>query len=109
MQMVKKDLHAFKEEMKSPKRGSGSTVCSEASLKWVWEALAHLPGLRLLLLGSMTSSSQERWKKGWVTDYKQCSNQGLTDTEVSDFIRDLQKMLPDPDQKYIDWDQTKTE
>ena len=27
--------------------------------------------------------------KGWVTDYKQCSYQGLTDTEVSDFIGDL--------------------
>ena len=42
--------------------------------------------------------------KGWVTDYKQCSYQGLTETEVSNFIRDLIKF-----QKYLDWDLTKTE
>ena len=33
--------------------------------------------------------------KGWVTDYKQCRYQGLTDTEVSNLINDLHKMVPD--------------
>ena len=45
--------------------------------------------------------------KGWVTDYKQCRYQGFADTELSGFTRDLQKMLPDHDQKCVDWDQTK--
>ena len=45
--------------------------------------------------------------KGWVTDYKQCSYQGLTETEVSDFIKD--QRVPDPFIKYVDWEQTKTE
>ena len=47
--------------------------------------------------------------KGWVTDNKKCSYQGLTDTEVSNFIRDSQKMVPDQFHKYIDWDHTRTE
>ena len=82
------------------------------ALDWVWEAPRPSPGLQLqcLLRGSTTSASQERLiLKGWVADCKQCSNQGLTDTEVSAFIRDLQKMLPDQCQKYIDWDQTRIE
>ena len=37
--------------------------------------------------------------KGWVTDHKQCGYQGLTDTEVSNLINDLDKMVPDA-QKY---------
>ena len=44
-----------------------------------------------------------------VTDCKQCSHQGLTDTEVSEFIGDLQKMLPDKYQKNVDLDQTRKE
>ena len=47
--------------------------------------------------------------KGWVTDYKRCKVEGLTDTEVSKFICDLLKMVPDQFHKYIDWDQTGTE
>ena len=44
-----------------------------------------------------------------VTDYKQCNYQGLTDTEVSNLINDLHKMVPDALRKYIDWDQTRNE
>ena len=33
-------------------------------------------------------------KKGWVTDYKQCSCEGFTETEVSNFIKDLHQMVP---------------
>ena len=47
--------------------------------------------------------------KGWVTDYKKCSYQGLTATEVPHFIRDLQEMVPDQFYKYTDWDKTRTE
>ena len=92
----KKDIDALKEEMKNVQRGSGSTVCSEASNGLVWEAPRPSPGLQLQCLprGSTTSASQERLNlRGWVADCKQCSNQGLTDTEVSAFIGDLQKML----------------
>ena len=48
-------------------------------------------------------------KTGWITDYKQCSYQGLTETEVSTFIKDLHRMVPDPFRKYVDWELTKTE
>ena len=47
--------------------------------------------------------------KGWATDYKQCNYQGLTDTEVANFITDLQKMVPNKYQKNIDWDLTRKE
>ena len=40
--------------------------------------------------------------KGWVTDYKQCCYQELTETEVSNFIKDFHQMAPDQYQKYID-------
>ena len=52
----------------------------------------------------------------WATSSKDGSQtnnsvgtQGLTDTDVSDFIRDLQKMLPDQYHKYIDWDHSRKE
>ena len=44
--------------------------------------------------------------KGWVKINKQCSHQGLTGSEVTNFIKDLHRMVHD--QKYIDWDQTRT-
>ena len=106
-QMAKKDLDAFKEEM----RGEVETQCvAKRALEWVWEALA--PAARPLALASRFSDiflPRKMKFKGCVTDYKQCSYQGLTDTEVLDFVRDLQEMLPDQYQKYIDWDQTRTE
>ena len=47
--------------------------------------------------------------KGWVTDYKRCCLEGVTATEVTKFIGDLQKMVPKEFHKHIDWDQTRTE
>ena len=47
--------------------------------------------------------------KGCVTDDKQRSHQELTESEVTDFVKDLQKMVPDSCQKCVDWDQTRTE
>ena len=48
--------------------------------------------------------------KGWVTDNKQCSYQELTETEVSNFIKDLNQMVPGKIKSIlIDWDQTRTE
>ena len=40
--------------------------------------------------------------KGWVTDYKQCGYQVPTETEVSNFIKDLHQMVPDQYQKMAD-------
>ena len=47
--------------------------------------------------------------KGLVTDYKQCGYQGLTETEVSNSIKDLRQIVPDPFKKYVDWERTKTQ
>ena len=47
--------------------------------------------------------------KGWVTDYKRCSLEGLTNNEVTNSISDLQKMVPNEFHKHIGWDHTKTE
>ena len=47
--------------------------------------------------------------KGWVTDYKRCNLEGLTNNEVTNFISDLQKMVLNEFHKYVGWDQTKTE
>ena len=33
----------------------------------------------------------------------------FTETEVSNFIKDLHRMVPGPCKKYVDWEQTKTE
>ena len=46
--------------------------------------------------------------KGWDTDYRRCSLEGLTNNEFTNFISDLQKMVPNEFRKHIDWDQTKT-
>ena len=59
-QMVRKDFEGLSVEMNSLQRGSGSTVCSEASTG-VWETPAPLLGPQLLPPGSVTSSFQERW------------------------------------------------
>ena len=95
--------------MESLQRRKGSTVCSEASTGVGLGGsgtIARPPPLAPRFNDIFFPRKME--SKGWVTDYKQCSYQGLADTEVSDFIRDLQKMLPDQYQKYINWDQTRT-
>ena len=103
--MVQKDFDVFKEEMKKNlQKGSGCTVCSEAST-----------GVGLGGSGTFATRLNDIFLprkmefKGWVTDFKQCSHQGLTGSEVANFIKDLHRMVPDQNQKYIDWDQTRTE
>ena len=79
------------------------------ALEWGWEAPAFLLGPQLLPPCLVFLHLKKIEFKGWVTDYKKCSYQGLTATEVSNFIRDLQKMVPDQFHKYIEWDQTRKE
>ena len=47
--------------------------------------------------------------KGWVTDYKRQSSEGLTADEVENSTGDLQKMVPNAFHQYIAWNQTRTE
>ena len=47
--------------------------------------------------------------KGWVPDYFKGSPQGITDDEVAKLLSDLERMVPQQTQKWIDWDQTKKE
>ena len=106
-QLVQNDLVTMKEEIRHIKLGSGSTVCSDASTA-VGKGPSGTftrppPGIGNRLNDFFMPRKMEF--KGWVTDYKQCCCQGLTDTEVANFITDLQKMLPDQYQKKIDWDQ----
>ena len=109
-QMAKKDLDAFKEEMKSLQRRSGSTVCSEASTGVGLGGsgtFARPPTLASRFNDIFLPRKMEF--KGCFTDYEQCSLQGLTESEVTNFIKDLHKMVPDRYQKYLDWDQIRTE
>ena len=87
-QMAKRDLDALKQDMKSLHMGSWSTACSEASTG------VGLGGsgtfARPTALASRFSQIFIPRKVefiGWVADHKKCSCQGLTATEVSNFIR----------------------
>ena len=103
-------LVALKEEMKSLQMGSRSTDCSEASTGVGLAGsgtFARLPAFASQYSEIFIPRKMEF--EGWVTDYKKCSYQGFTATEVSNFIRDLEKMVPDQFHKFIDWDQTRTE
>ena len=97
----------LKEEMKSLQMGSGSIVCSEASTGRGSGTYARPSALASRFDDIFLPRKMEF--KGWVLDYKKCSYQGLAATEVSNFIRDLQKMMPDQHHKYTDWDQIRTE
>ena len=72
--------------------GSGSTVGSDAS-KAVGKGSSETffarppPGCGIRLNDFFMPRKMEF--NGWVTDCKQCSYQGLTETEVSNFIKDL--------------------
>ena len=67
--------------------GSGSTVCSDPST-----AVGKGPPQGI---GNRLDDWFMSRKIEFKGHYKQCSYQGQTDTEFSDFIGDLQKMLPD--------------
>ena len=105
-----KNLAALKEEMKNLKMGSGSTVCSEASTGVGLGAsgtLARPPALTSR--NNEISIPRKMELKGWITDYKRCSFQGLTANKVTNFFGDRQQMVPNEFHKYIDWDKTRTE
>ena len=111
-QTVQTDLDVFKEEMKKKtlQKGSGCTVCSEASTGVGLGGsgtFARPPALATRLNDIFLPRKMEF--KGWVTDFKQCSHQGLTGSEVANFIKDLHRMIPDQNQKYFDWYQPRTE
>ena len=54
----------------------------------------------------MKFSFHERWNsKSGVTDYPTGNFQDVTDDEVSKLLCDLERMVPQHDQKWIDWDQ----
>ena len=75
--------------------GSGSTVGSDASTavgKGPSGTFARSPPRICIRLNDFFMPSKMEFK-GWVTDYKQCSYQGLTETEVSNFIKDLHQMV----------------
>ena len=91
---MKDSKKTIKENIRPIELGSGSTVCSDAS-KAVGKGPSGTFARPPLGIGNRLNDwfiPRKMEFKGWVTDDKQCSYQGLTDTEVSDFINDLQKM-----------------
>ena len=107
------DLQAIKEKIRQLESGSGSgsTVSSEVSTavgKGPSGTFARPPLGIAFRLNDMFMPRRMEFN-GWVTDYKLRSYQGLTETEVSNFINDLHQMVPDALKKYVDWEQTRTE
>ena len=81
--MVKMDIDALKEEMRSLQRGSGNTVCSEASTGLGLGGSGTFARPQAPALASRFNDvflPRKMELKGWITDYKQCCYQGLTDT-----------------------------
>ena len=97
-QQAKKDLDVLKEEMKKKLK-----LRSEATTG------VSLQGPAFASKYSEIFIPRKMEFNGLVTDYKQCNFQVLTANEVTIFIKDLQKMVPNEFHKYIDWDQTRTE
>ena len=98
-QMVQTDLQAIKEKIRQLESGSGSgsTVGSEVSTavgKGPSGTFARPPPGIAIRLNNLFMPRRMEFK-GWVTDYKQCSYQGLRETEVSNFINGLHQMVPD--------------
>ena len=91
-QMVQNDLQAIKDKIRQLESGSGSgsTVGSDVSTavgRGPSGTFARpLQGVAVRLNDLFMPRRMEL--KGWVTDYKQCRYQGLTDTEVSNLIND---------------------
>ena len=105
----KRELAVMKDEIKNPKMGSGSTVCSEASTGM---GLGLVPSLghRHLLLGGMTRSLQERWtSKVEAQIALRVAHTESHFEELTKFLTDLDKMVPQQARKWSDWDQTRKE
>ena len=104
-----KELAVMKDEIKNLKMGSGSIVYSEGSTGMGLGSgtFAWPPPLTSRWNEIFTPRKMEF--KGWVPDYSQGSLQGITDNEVAKLLGDLERMVPQQAQKWIDWDQTKKE
>ena len=87
-QMVQNDLQTIKDKIRQIDTGSGSTVGSDVSTavgRGQSGTFARPPlGVAVRLNDLFMQRKVEL--KGWVTHYKQCSYQGLTETEVSNFL-----------------------
>ena len=104
-QMVQNDLQAIKDKIRQLESGSGSggTVGSDVSTAvgiWPSGTFARPPQGAVVGLNDLFMPRRMELK-GWVTDDKQCSYPGVTDTEVSNLINDLHKMVPDALKKKI--------
>ena len=92
----------IKEKITQFELDSGSTVCSDARTtvgKGPSGTVARPPpGIDIRLKDFFMPRKMEL--KGWVPDYGRCSYQGLTETEVSNFIKDLHQMVLDQYRKY---------
>ena len=91
-QMVQNDCMTIKEKIRQTEMGSGSgsTVCSDGSTAGGQGPSGTFarppPGIGSRFNDFLMPRKVEF--KGWVTDYKQCSYQRLTENEVSNFIKD---------------------
>ena len=84
-QMVQNDLQAIKDKIRQLGSGSGSgrTVGSDVSTavgRGPTGTFARPPQGVAVRLNDLLMPRRMEFK-GWVTDYKQCRYQGLTDTE----------------------------
>ena len=91
-QMVQNDMDALKEEMKNLKMGSGSTVCSEASIN------SHSISKSFFGLGEWSSK-----------DGQKITSSVVSKEWIQNFIADMEKMILERSHKYFDWEQTKSE
>ena len=102
-QMVQNDLQTIEDKIRQLELGSGtgSTVGSDVSTavgKGPSGTFARAPPGVAVRLNDLFLPRRMEFK-GWVTATSSAGNQGLTDTEVPNFIQDLHRMVPDPQKK----------
>ena len=100
--LVQNELAVMKDELKNLKMGRGSTVLSEANTGVGWESgtFAWLPPLTSRWNDIFVPRKMEF--KGWVTDFSESSFQGITDDEVATLVSDLERMVPQQANRWID-------
>ena len=112
-QLVHNDSMTIKGKIRQLDLGScsGSTVGSDASTPVGKEPSGTFarppPGIGVRFNDFFLPRKMEF--KRWVTEYKQSCHQGLTETDVSNFNKDMRRMVPDQYRKFFGWDQTMTE